>query len=412
MQSERLHIYQQYAKKLVDNDKAYYCFCTKERLDEVRAEQQANKQPPMYDRHCLTLSKEEVAQKLNEGVSSVIRMKVPRETQKTVTVTDGARGTVEFDTETIDDQVILKSDGFPTYHLAVVVDDHLMEITHVVRGEEWLSSYPKHKLLYDAFGWNMPEFYHTAILRNPDKSKMSKRHSHTNIAWYQEHGILPEALVNFLALMGWSMPAKPRDEQSEADEIFSLEEFIQAFDLKDLRSVGPIFDLQKLEWLNGEYIRKMSLQDLIARISVYNERYLEKKYSEDIIKYSAPIVQTRLKTLSEYDDYCSFFIETPQDRAKRLGEDAYEKNITDDESQKVLQHILNGLERIDEKDWHAEIIGEHMQAVAQDAGVSFSMFFMLLRVAISGKKVTPPLNESMEILGKSECIARIQQALS
>jgi glutamyl-tRNA synthetase len=389
-QSERLELYQQHARELIENGHAYYCFCSKERLEEVRNQQQAAKQVPMYDKHCRNLPLEEVKTRLDSGAEHVIRMKIPEEIDgKTIlTLVDSIRGAIEFDLSLIDDQVILKSDGFPTYHLAVVVDDHLMKITHPIRGEEWISSWPKHALLYRAFGWAELDYNHTPILRNPDKSKMSKRHGHTAVSWYQEKGILPEALRNFLALMGWSHP--------DGAEIFSLDEFVERFDFADVNPGGPTFDLTKLEWLNGEYIRMMSEEDLADRIYEYTQRYAENRYARDLIGYTVPLVQTRLKTLQEYDSYCRFFVGAPSE---------YEMDLAGNEE--LFQTIVDGLEKIDESDWHAEIIGEHLQAIAQGHGIPFGKFFMLMRVALTGKKVTPPLNESMELLGKQECLRRL-----
>lgn len=390
-QSERLDLYKKYAEELVEKGHAYYCFCTKERLDEVRAAQQAKKEPPMYDKLCRSLSPDEVAERLAKGESYVIRMRVPAEVdgKKTLTLTDSIRGPIEFELALIDDQVLMKSDGFATYHLAVVVDDHLMKITTPVRGEEWVSSWPKHALLYRAFGWEELNYNHTPILRNPDRSKMSKRHSHTNIAWYQEHGILPDALRNFMCLLGWSHP--------EGKEIFSMDEFVETFDFKDVSPSGPAFDLTKLEWMNGEYIRMMPMDDLVERIFEYTQTYNDGRYFHDLIAYTVPLIQTRLKTLADYDTYCRFFVEAPVE---------YEADLKGNEA--VFEAILSGLERIAETDWHADIIGEHLQAIAQEVGMPFGKFFMLVRVALTGKKVTPPTNESMEILGKEECMKRLK----
>src|SRR3989344_957995 len=249
-QSERLDIYKKYAQELVEKDHAYYCFCTKERLDEVRNEQQKQGKPPMYDKHCRNLSKEEVDERIKNGEPYVIRMKVPE--NKKITVKDLIRGDIKFDSNTIDDQVILRSDGFATYHLGVVVDDYLMKVTHAVRGPEWIPSFPKHKLLYDFFGWEMPIFVHTPLIINMDGSKLSKRQGHANVDWYKEQGFLPEALLNFIALLGWSHPnsrhrhfdgeSNENKEVSPDVEIFSFEEFSKLFDLKDLSSVNPKFD--------------------------------------------------------------------------------------------------------------------------------------------------------------------------
>lgn len=384
-QSERLEIYKKYVLELVENNHAYYCFCTKERLEEVRKEQTAAKQPTMYDRHCASLSEDVVSRNLADGMPHVVRMRIPQ--NQTITCTDGVRGDISFDSNTIDDQVILKSDGYPTYHLAVVVDDHLMKISHLLRGEEWISSFPKHKILYEYFGWDMPEVFHTPLLRNPDKSKMSKRHGHTSVSWYQEHGILPEALRNFLALMGWSHKGD--------EEIFTFDEFIKAFELKDLKAVAPIFDLTKLEWMNGEYIRMMSAEELAQRIAAYSEKYLGGKYSLVLIQKTVPLIQTRLKTLKEYDDYCRFFIEAPTE---------YEKDVS--RFSGIAAGSASVLENLE--DWKADAIGEALQKYATEKEIKFGEFFMALRLLMSGKKVTPPLNESMEILGKEECVKRLK----
>lgn len=383
-QSERLKLYKEHAEQLVEKEHAYYCFCTKERLDEVRKQMQAEGKPPMYDKHCRKLSKEEVEAKIKEGLSHVIRMKIPENTK--IPVNDQIRGVIEFDSNTIDDQVIMKGDGFPTYHLAVVVDDNLMEITHVVRGEEWLSSFPKHKLLYDYFGFKIPLFFHTAVLRNPDKSKLSKRHGHTSVTWYQENGFLPEAILNFLSLMGWSHP--------EEKEIFPINEFIQLFELKDMKAIGPIFDLKKLEWMNGMYIRNMKPEVLTKRLL----SFYDGQFSEELIQKTVPLIQERIKTLAEYKDYVSFFVNKPTQ---------YEVDIT--EYKGVLPKIAEKLDNLEA--WNAENIGEAMMSLANELGIKPAKYFQMLRVAVTGKKVSPPLNESMEILGKEECINRIKSSI-
>lgn len=380
-QSERLEIYQKYAHQLVTEGHAYFCTCTKERLDDLRKEQQAQKQLPMYDRHCKDQTDE-------PDEPYVIRMKIPRD--ESITFTDGVRGEITFEGSVIDDQVILKSDGFPTYHLAVVVDDHLMNITHVIRGEEWISSTPKHCLLYKWLGWDMPEHFHTPLLRNPDKSKLSKRHGHTDVRWYISEGILPEALRNFLALMGWSHP--------EGREIFTLDEFVDNFDPHDLKTVGPVFDLTKLMWINGEYIRAMPEDKLADRIFSYSTEYLGNVYGKDLIKKTIPLVQTRLKSLREYDDYCRFFIEQPE---------AYDGEVA--ENAELYADIAEELRNLN--DWKAVAIGEKLQALAESKNIPFSKFFMALRLAITGRKITPPLNESLEILGKDDTIERLERVV-
>ncbi len=381
-QSERLDIYKKYAQELVEKGNAYYCFCSKERLDEVRKKLQAEGKIPMYDKHCRNSKDQKL--KIKTGEPYVVRLKVPE--NKKIVVKDEIRGEIEFNSSEVDDQILLKSDGFPTYFLAVVVDDHLMEVTHMVRGEEWLPSSPKIALLYDFFGWEKPYFIHTPIIRNPDKSKFSKRQGHTNVSWYQEQGYLPEAILNYLALMGWSHP--------EGKEIFSREEFIRLFDFKDIHAVGPIFDLTKLEWMNGEYIRKAKISNL--KFLIFN--FYNKKYSEELIGKTVPLIQERIKKLSDYLPLCEFFFQKPE---------KYEVDIS--EKKVMLQKVAETISAL--ADWKADVIGEKMQESAKNLGIKNSEFFMTLRVAITGKKISPPLNESMEILGKKECLKRIKNIM-
>ncbi len=379
-QSERLSIYKEHARMLVEQKHAYYCFCTKERLEEMRKNMQAQGKMPMYDKHCRGLSAQDVEEQLQKGAIYTIRMAIPENTN--IVCRDEIRGEVVFDSNIVDDQVILKADGFPTYHLAVVVDDHLMQISHVVRGEEWLSSTPKHVLLYEFFQWEKPLFFHTPVLRNPDKSKLSKRHGHTSVSWYREQGYLPEAILNYLALMGWSHP--------EEKEIFSLTEFISLFDLKAIKPVGPIFDIMKLDWMNGEYIRNMSDDALLDRI----DAFIDRSYDRTIVKNTIPFVKERIKKLSDYIPLTEFLFKPPTD---------YEVDIT---GKKDLIVVANTILR-DIGEWKAAIIGDHLQKAATEKGYKFSEFFMVLRVALSGKKITPPLNESMELLGKEETMKRL-----
>lgn len=380
-QSERLDLYQHYAQKLVKEGHAYYCNCTPERLIEQRRQQQKQGKMPKYDRKCMDLKLQASNLKVQR---CVIRMKIPKD--KNIVFDDLIHGTITFKSEDIDDQVILKSDGYPTYHLAVVVDDHLMKVSHVIRAEEWISSTPKHVLLYEALGWDRPLFAHLPILRNPDRSKLSKRKNPVWASWYLEQGFLKEAVLNYLALMGWSHPKEK--------EIFSLEEFIEVFDLKDVKAVGPVFDKTKLEWMNGEYIRMIESEDL--KDAIY--KFFGGEYSKELIKKTIPLVQKRIKTLREYDDYCKFFIKAPK---------KYEKDISGNEA--LFKKIYKSLEEIEVGEWRADNIGQKMQDVAKDSGLSNSKFFMLLRVAVAGKKVTPPLNESMEILGKDACLDKIKK---
>ncbi len=377
-QSERLDLYKKYAEQLIEKKSAYYCICSKERLTELREEQIKNKQVPRYDKHCLSLKLQtsDVQKK-----DHVVRLNVPE--NDTVLIADLIHGEIKFNTNDIDDQVLLKSDGYPTYHLANVVDDHLMKITHVIRGEEWISSTPKHILLYRAFGWGLPEFAHTPLLRNPDRSKLSKRRHPVWVSWYLDKGYLPEAILNYLSLMGWSHP--------DQKEIFDLEEYVRVFDLKDVDTVGPIFDVVKLEWMNGEYIRMMQIEDLRFKI----QEFIGDKYDKEIVAKTISLVQERIKKLSDYVPLCEFFFKSPE---------KYDVDLAD--QKELLGKILTALGQIDI--WTAEKIGEMMMGLADQEEVKRGQFFMTLRVAITGRKISPPLNESMEILGKVECIGRVK----
>jgi len=300
IQSQRLKLYQQYAQELVKRGKAYYCFCSPERLKKLRQNQIDNRIPPMYDKHCLSLKPEEVEEKLKNKGPYVIRLKVP---SKGVTeFNDIIRGKVEVDNKTIDDQVLLKSDGYPTYHLAVVVDDYLMKITHIFRGEEWLPSTPKHVLLYQAFGWPLPEFAHLPTILNKDRSKLSKRQGDVADEDYIKKGYLKEALINFIVLLGW------HPGQGETEEFFSLKELIKKFDLKQVHKAGAVFDLEKLDWLNGVYIRKMKVKELTKLCLPYlkseiGNQKLEINYIEKVVA----LEQERIKKLSDLPKLTAYF---------------------------------------------------------------------------------------------------------
>ena len=298
IQSERLDLYRKHAEALVKAGKAYHCFCSKERLEKLREEQRTAHQPPKYDKHCRHLSVDEVARKLAAGEVSVIRLKVPANTQ--VVFQDLLRGEIRIASSEIDDQVLLKSDGYPTYHLGVVVDDHLMKITDVIRGEEWISSAPKHVLLYDAFGWEKPVFAHLPIFLNPDgKGKMSKRKGVVSARSFLDRGYLPEAMLNFLMILGWAK----KDQQ----EVMSLDEYIQEFDPKAVSLKSAAFDLKKLNWLNGVYIRQLPLPALKKRL----QPFLPADFPVDKLDAILPLVVERLVTLAEIEALTSFFYRLP-----------------------------------------------------------------------------------------------------
>ncbi|MFA6017132.1 MAG: glutamate--tRNA ligase [Patescibacteria group bacterium] len=385
-QSERLDIYKKYAEELVAKGKAYYCICSPERLTKMRGEQQAKKLVPRYDRLCLANQKEIIKQIKEQNISHVIRLLIP---EGQIKFNDVVRGEIVIDSKNIDDQVLLKSDGFPTYHLGVVVDDHLMKVTHVIRGEEWLPSTPKHVILYQAFGWELPVFAHISLLRNPDKSKLSKRKNPVWTSYYLDQGIFPEALLNYLAQMGWSHP--------EGKDIFSLDEYIKVFDIKDIQKTSPVFDPVKLEWMNGTYIRKYPVSSIKYEVL---EFYKNKKINidEKTVEKTIPLIQERIKKLSDYLPLCEFFFKAPE---------KYEVDITN--KKEFFGKVSQELEKV--TDWKALVIGDSLVNLAKKLEIKNSQFFADMRMVITGKKVSPPLNESMEILGKDECLTRIKKLM-
>lgn len=396
IQSERLDLYRHYAEVLVKKGFAYYCYCSSSDLEQMRKEQILAGKPTLYDGRCKQ-NKEPTYAKATAGRQKtknkeqkyVIRLNVPDE--GLTEFNDLIRGKISFQNSLIDDQVLLKSDGFPTYHLAVVVDDFAMKISHVIRAEDWLSSTPKHILIYKYLGFELPVFTHTPILRNPDHSKLSKRKNPVWISGYKNQGYLSEAILNYLALMGWAMPADRQSRTTEA-EIFTINEMIKYFELKDVKTVGPAFDLKKLDWMNGEYLRKTQSSKLKVQIW----EFLNKKYSEDLIEKTIPLIQERIKKLSDYLPLCDFFFNPPR---------TYEISL--DDKRLMLGKIAEKLQEL--KDWQSVKIGESMQNLAKKLNSKNSEFFMILRVAMTGKKISPPLNDSMEILGKDEVIRRLRK---
>jgi glutamyl-tRNA synthetase len=378
-QSERLDIYKKYAEELVAKGKAYYCICTPERLTKMREEQQAKKQVPKYDRLCLARQDEIIKQIKDKNLRHVVRLLIP---EGQIKFNDAVRGEIIIETKNIDDQVILKSDGFPTYHLGVVIDDHLMKITHVIRGEEWLPSTPKHIILYRAFDWDLPVFAHISLLRNPDKSKLSKRKNPVWTSYYLDQGIFPEALLNYLALMGWSHP--------EGKDIFSLDEYIEVFDIKDIQTSAPVFDPVKLDWMNGMYIREMKNEELKVKIFEFYKGELP----EELIDKTVPLIKERIKKLSDYLPLCEFFFQSHT---------TYE--VVLEGKQDFFGKVHQELEKV--IDWKADLIGESLINLAKKLEIKNSQFFMDMRLVITGKKISPPLNESMELLGKKECLDRL-----
>jgi glutamyl-tRNA synthetase len=398
-QSQRLDMYQKYAQQLVEEGKAYYCFCQPDRLDKMRQDQMARKLPPGYDRHCRNLAQEQVQAAKSSGTVPVVRFKSPLEGQ--TAVEDMIRGEVIFANSTLDDFVLLKSDGYPTYHLANIVDDHFMNISHVLRAEEWLSSTPRHVLLYRAFGWQPPQFAHLPMILGPDKSKLSKRHGATAINEYQDQGYLPEAMINFLALLGWSLDDKT--------EIMTVEEIVKNFSIERVSKTAAVFNIAKLEWMNGMYIRALGPREFSGKSLPFVERALPPAVKRPIdagyLEQIAPLVQERAKTLSEVPSLVDFFFSDVLEYESGLLPGKLERGQAIDVLKKALQ-ALDGI-----AGWRAGDMETSVRPLTEELGFKAGPFFGVLRVAVTGRTASPPLFETMEVLGKDRCMARLQSAL-
>jgi glutamyl-tRNA synthetase len=389
-QSERGEIYRAHAATLLERGHAFECFCSAERLETLRKRQLAEKGRVGYDGHCLSLSREEVAARKAAGEPFVVRMKVPA--SGVCIVKDLLRDPVNIEWQQVDMQVLVKADGMPTYHLANVVDDHLMEITHVLRGEEWITSAPKHLLLYQYFGWEPPVLCHMPLLRNPDKSKLSKRKNPTSINYFRRMGFLPEALLNYLGMMGWTMP--------NGEEKFSLEEMAANFDIRRVSLGGPVFDLAKLSWLNGRYIREtLSPDDFADRLAAWA---VNRQYGVPILK----LVQERVDKLSDVLPKVAHFFSSPPP----LNEQSFQhKKLSLDEVRKVL--FFAG-RRFDElRAWSAEGLRAELEKLGESLNLKIRDLLFPLFVAISGQSVSTPLFETLEILGPDLCRMRLREAL-
>ena len=403
LQSKRLGLYKKFAQKLIEEKKAYYCFCSQERLDELKKEQTALKKPPMYDRHCYFLTQEKVQSNLQnfstESKSPVIRFLIP---EGTTIVHDLIYGDIQYENRVLDDQVILKSDGFPTYHLAVVVDDHHMEITHVIRGDEWISSTPKHILLYQALGWQPTEFAHTPLILNPDKSKLSKRQGDVSVEDFLKKGYLPEALLNFVAFLGWN----PKSEK----EIFSLQDLIKDFELKNVNKSGAVLDLNKLDWVNGLYIRGIPTTELTTKLKPFwKEAGIEiEKFEENYLQLITELEKERLKKLSEIGERTKYFFEKPEYSASIL---TWKKSTPLDAKEKLskLAEMLETVEDFSKENLELVI----KEFVTQNGGDNGSVLWPM-RVSLTGQEKSPgPFEVASTLavgLGKMEVISRLKLA--
>lgn len=400
VQSERLELYRKYADQLVTQGHAYPCFCTPGRLEQMRNEQSARKEAPMYDRLCLGLSKEESDARIAAGEAHVLRLKVPRE--ESITFDDDIRGLLTFQGHTIDDQVLLKSDGFPTYHLAHVVDDHLMAIDLVLRGEEWLSSLPKHILLFRFFGWEPPRYAHVPLLLNKDRSKLSKRQNDVAAEDYIKKGYFPETILNFLALLGWN--------PGTTQELFSREELIEQFSLERVQKAGAVFDLEKLDWLQGQWVRKMSQTDFAERIRpIVAARYPAAAEDARFVDYAA-LIQERVTLLPEAVDMLSFLYEAPQSVSMELLANAKQK-LTPELVQEILPALAEILSGIPDASWTVADLEVTLRAFGEERGWKLGQTLWPLRAVLTGKPFSPGAFEVATALGKDETIARLAHAI-
>ena len=399
-QSHRLPAYHDTAQTLIDQDCAYLCYCSPERLDAMRKEQMKRKQPPKYDRHCRELTQQERAQFIEEGTTSVVRFKTPLEGE--TTFDDLVYGSITFKHDTLDDFVLLKSDGYPTYHLANIVDDRLMSISHVLRAEEWLSSTPRHVLLYQALGWGAPRFAHLPMILGPDRAKLSKRHGAANINEYQREGYLADAMVNFLALLGWSL--------DDRTELLSREELTRSFSLDRVGKTGAIFNKEKLDWMNGVYLRKLSLAEFADQAMPYLDRDLPESVGRPLNEYYVgrvlALIQERARTLAEIPRLAGFFfLDIPLYETglfSKIGLDCKSAMEAVGIASQKLEMVAT---------WDAAVLEGTLRPLATELNLRTREFFGLLRTAITGRTAAPPLFETMAVLGKERCLERLRAAL-
>jgi glutamyl-tRNA synthetase len=400
-QSQRLELYKDAAEKLIAQGDAYYCYCSPERLEAMRAEQVRRKQPPGYDRHCRDLTPEERARKEAEGIVPVVRFKVPLEGQ--TRFKDLIYGDVVFENNTLDDFVLLKSDGYPTYHLANVVDDSAMKISHVIRAEEWVSSTPRHLLLYQALKLEPPEFVHHPMILGPDRAKLSKRHGSVSILDYRDQGYLAQTMFNFLALIGWSLDDKT--------EIITRQELVENFSLERIGKTGAIFNREKLDWMNGVYIRNLSADEFFDAVQPYLMTDIHAGEAlignEDYVRAVLPLVQERAKTLLEVVELTRFFfVEELEYGAKML----IGKKMDKDATVKALKAAQESLKPL--KTFDADSLEAVLRPLAPELGLKTGQLFGVLRVAVTGQTAAPPLFETMAVLGRERSLKRIAAALS
>ncbi len=399
-QSERRHHYRQIADKLIENNAAYLCYCSPDRLEKVRQEKTKLKQPPGYDRHCRHLTSEQKEELKTSGITPVVRFKSPSEGQ--TSFHDLIRGEILFENYTLDDFVLLKSDGYPTYHLANIVDDHMMEITHVLRADEWVSSTPRHVLLYRALNWQPPQFAHLPMILGPDRSKLSKRHGATAVNEYKDQGYLPETMINFLALLGWSLDDKT--------DLINRQQIIDNFSLERVSKTAAVFNKDKLDWMNGVYIRSLSTSDLAIRAVPFLDKTLpesvHRPLNVDYLHSVVPLIQDRARTLAELPQLTEFFFDVELEYPSAI----LLNNIEQTQAISALQISIKHCDGI--TDWSAKGLESVLRPLADELQLKTGVFFGLLRAATTGKTATPPLFETMEVLGKERCLKRLKKALN
>ncbi len=398
LQSQRLDIYKKHAEELIAKDYAYYCFCSPERLKGLREEQEKQKLPQAkYDKHCLALSKDEIEKNLKSNLPFVIRLNV--KPSQRIIFDDIIRGNVEFDSNNVDDQVLMKSDGYPTYHLANVVDDHLMQISHVIRGEEWLSSTPKHVLLYNAFGWERPKFAHLPLLLNPDKSKLSKRQGDVAVEDYRDKGYLKEALINFVALLGWNA--------GDDKEFYYLDELVNAFSLERVNKSGAVFDVVKLNSLNAEHLRKLPEEILLQHLKkeILNSPFSILNLSDNYLLKIINAMKERVSFVKEFIIECQYFYTAPIEYEQK----SVEKNWKPETpyQMKKLADAFSALENPTKEDYELTLI-----KIAEELNVGKGKLIHPLRLAVSGQSTGPGVFDILFILGKDEVVSRLYSAIS
>lgn len=404
IQSERLNIYNKYKDELLKTGKAYYCFCTPERLQKMREEQQKKKQPPRYNRKCRNLNEKEIKDKLKNNEKFVIRQKMPLDGE--IVVHDELRGDIKFNASDLEDHVLIKSNGMPTYQFALVVDDHSMEISHVIRGEEWIPSFPKNILLYKAFNWAPPKFYHIPLTLNKEGGKLSKRQGDVAVEDYKAKGYLPEALINFSVLLGWH----PKDDR----ELFTLKQLEKEFKIEDMGTSPAVFDIEKLDYFNGYYIRQLKLDKLVELCKPFLQENLKKTAREearqaDYIKKVVALEQERLKKLSEIGELTEFFF---VDELKYKPELLIWKKMSKKDVKKNLEEVYEQLEKIPAKNWTNDSIEDSVMNYIKNKQGKVGEYLWPMRAALTGRKASPGPFEVAEVLGKDVSLNRIKVGIN